>query len=361
MDVAGVRHFASEAQRVAERLGRDDLAADAVGWMASADAADGDVLGAVETDRRALVKCSGTQSFWRARVPLTLYWAGLTAEALEQSSQAVESARESQDPAFLLYALQHYGLALSGAGRYDQALRAFDEARSFGKQCGALPLLARATCMSVAPLLSLGDLEAAKGRALEARELAHRVDFEPPLVSAGIDLLLIYARSQDPSGADGLFDEVARSVEKASGWHAWKWQLRLWQARAELAIARGDWKEGSVAAAHVVEQSRAHSRMKYEALGLATRARALACLGSRKAAGDAQAAISLARRLADPAVLLDCLTALLQIEPSEELYAKVQSLIRQIAATLSDDARRREFIAASSQKFASVSLWDRVI
>ena len=245
MDVAGVRRFASEAQRLADRLRDDDLSADAIAWIASAQAADGDVLGAVELDRRALARSAGIRSFGRARMPLTLYWAGLTTQAVEQGSEAVRFARESNDPAFLLYSLQHAGLALSGAGRYGEACRAFEEACSFGRRCGALPLLARAMCMSAAPFLSLGDLGEAKARALEARELASRIDFEPPFVSAGIDLLLISARSQDLRSAAGLLDELVRAVGKASGWHGWKWQMRLSQARAELALACGDLKEAN--------------------------------------------------------------------------------------------------------------------
>ena len=356
MDVAGVRQFASDAQRLAGLLGCDDLFSDAIGWRASAEAADGDVLRAVETDRRALVKGSGRKSFWRARVPLTLYWAGLTLEAAQQASLAVESARESQDAAFLLYALQHQGLALSGSGRYDQALSVFEEARSFGKDCGALPLLARATSMSVAPLLSLGDFEAATIRALEARELAYRVDFEPPIVSAGIDLLLICARSNDLRGAKALLDEVTPAVDKARGWHSWKWQLRLSQARAELALARGDFHEARVAAEHVVEQSRAHHRPKYQALGLATRSRALAGLGSRHAKADARSAVAIARRLADPVVIVDCMAASLELEPNQELYAEVRLLIGRIAAGLSNDEQRSRFVATASQRLEPLSL-----
>ncbi len=83
---------------------------------------------------------------------------------------------------------QHSGLALCSVGRYNESLRAFEEARVYGRRSGALPLLARAISMSVAPWLSLGDLENAATRAQEARELARRVAFEPPMVSAGIDL-----------------------------------------------------------------------------------------------------------------------------------------------------------------------------
>jgi hypothetical protein len=85
--------------------------------------------------------------------------------------------------------------------------------------------------MSVAPLLSLGDLEGAMARALDARELAHRVGFEPPLVSAGI----------------------------------------------------------------VIAQSRSRHRPKYQALGLVTRARAARRLGARSAVEDARAAVTAAR------------------------------------------------------------------
>src|SRR4029079_1962834 len=136
-------------------------------------------------------------------------------------------------------------------GRFDDALRVFDDARAFGRQCGALPLLARATSMSVAPLLSLGDLEGAKARALEARELAQRVGFEPPLVSAGIDLLLIFARAQDPGRVDPLLAEISEAVRRAQGWHAWKWNMRLAQSRAELALARGRWADAEAAATQV--------------------------------------------------------------------------------------------------------------
>ena len=238
MDVPALRKFAGEAQVLAERAGRDDLWADAQAWMASAMVSDGDVPAAIQMDREALARAGGIRSFGLARTPLTLYWAGLADEAIHHGLQAVETARTAEDPSFLLYALQHLGLSLSGAGRFDEALLVFDEARAFGRRCGALPLLARATSMSVAPLLSLGDLEGAMAGAFEARELAHRVAFEPPLVSAGIDLLMIFARQQDPGRAEALLDETAQAVQKASGWHAWKWDMRLSQARAELAVAR---------------------------------------------------------------------------------------------------------------------------
>jgi tetratricopeptide (TPR) repeat protein len=343
MDVSAIRKFARDTQALADRAGRDDLWADAQAWMASAVVSDGDVVAAIEMDREALARAGGIRSFGLARTPLTLYWAGLGDEAVQRGKQAVEHARAAGDSAFLLYALQHLGLSLSGAGRFDDALRAFDEARAFGRSCGALPLLARATSMSVAPLLSLGDLDGAMTRALDARELAHRVAFEPPLVSAGIDLLMIFARRQDPGPAETLLAETAHAVQRASGWHAWKWDMRLSQARAELSFARGAWDEAIQAATHVIDRSRSRHRPKYEALGLVTRARAARRLGGRSAVKDARAAVDVSRRLADPAVLLDCLIVLLEIEGTDALLDEARRTARKIVRAVSDDTLRSAF------------------
>jgi hypothetical protein len=122
--------------------------------------------------------------------------------------------------------------------------------------------------MSVAPLLSRGDFDGAARRATEARELARRVAFDPPLVSAGLDLLLIHARSQHVGRAEPLLAEVEHAVQQANGWHAWKWRMRLSQARSELALARGNWMEAISFASNVIEQSEARGRPKYQALGL---------------------------------------------------------------------------------------------
>jgi tetratricopeptide (TPR) repeat protein len=318
--------------------------------MASAAVSDGDVVAAIQMDHEALARAGGIRSFGLARTPLTLYWAGLTDEAIKYGIQAVDTARAADDPPFLLYALQHLGLSLSGAGRFDEALRLFDEARAFGRSCGALPLLARATSMSVAPLLSLGDLDGAMVRAFDARELAHRVAFEPPLVSAGIDLIMIFARRQDPGQAETLLDETAQAVQKAGGWHAWKWNMRLSQARAELAFARDAWEETVQAATDVINQSRSRHRPKYEALGLVTRARAARRLGARSAVKDARAAVDVGRRLADPAILLDCLIALLDIEGTDTLLDEARRTAQKIVRAVSDQGLRLAFLGSIGNK-----------
>lgn len=344
MDVPGLRKYAAEAERLSERMGRRELWAEARAWLSSADVADGNVLHAVESDRRTLTQAGGIRSFGLARVPLTLYWVGQTAEAVQRSAEAVQRARNAGDPAFLLYALQHRGLSLSGAGRYDESIEVFDEARTFGRRCGALPLLARATSMSVAPLLSLGDFEAATLRALEARELAHRVAFEAPIVSAGIDLLLIAARSGDPARSESLLPEITEAVDRAAGWHAWKWRMRLSQARAELALARGDTHEAIIASSQVIDQSRARHRPKYEALALQVRAQARARTAGDDARRDARQAVEVARAMGDPALLVECLTGLMALA-GNAAAEELRDAVRRVLDGLRREPLRSRFLA----------------
>ena len=136
LDVPAVQRYANEALPLAESLGRDDFAADAMSWLAGVLNAEGDVQGAVDMDRRAMSRVGGPKTFGLTRSVIALYHMGLIDEALIRAFQAVESARASQDPNFRVYALQHLAISLSGAGRYEESRRAFEEMRDFGRRHG---------------------------------------------------------------------------------------------------------------------------------------------------------------------------------------------------------------------------------
>ena len=347
MDCSAVRLYATEALNLAESLQRDDLVADAMSWTAGVLNAEGDAPGAAEMDRQAMARIGGPKTFGLARTVITLYHLGLIDEAIERAGQALENARASQDPNFRVYALQHLAICLAGAGRYSDACRTFEEMREFGRRHGVLPMLARGNAMFAGIHISLGNYQRGLELANEARELARRISFPPPFVSAGIDLLTVFARSHDPGRADSMLDDVSKAVVAASGWHGWLWRLRLSQARAELALERGEWQPAIEAATEGIADSEARSRPKYVALGLLTRAAARKALDDvPQAIADESRSVEIARGLRDPALLLRALNVRIGLEGTDALAEEARACSNRILANLDDRALREHFLGS---------------
>ena len=191
------------------------------------------------------------------------------------------------------------------------------------------------------------DFETNAELAEEARDLARALSFAPPAVSAGIDLLLNFARRHEVGRAEALIDEVAASVSKAAGWHGWLWSLRLAEARAEIALARGDWQAALRWAAEAIERSRARQRVKYEVLGRTTRAQALCALGrTRDAIDELNRALVLARPVGDPALFLRAATGMLSLAGDDGLAAETGAAVQRIASALPDAGMRRRFASS---------------
>jgi tetratricopeptide (TPR) repeat protein len=246
-----------------------------------------------------------------------------------------------------MYALSHLGLALAATGSYAEAMTVFEEARQFGVEYEVGHFVARATAMSTGFHLDVYDFAGHEARAEEARELARRAGFAPSAVCAGIDLLLNYGRRGEVGRAESLVGEVAAEAAAVGGWHGWLWQLRLTQARAEIALARGDEEEAHRLAETAIEQSRRRERVKYQVAGLITRGQARAAQKRcREAIRDLRSAVELARPVGDPAMFLRAATALLDIEGSDALVSEAGCAAHRIAAALPEGDVRRRFEAA---------------
>jgi hypothetical protein len=179
------------------------------------------------------------------------------------------------------------------------------------------------------------------------------VDFTPAIVSAGLDLLLIAARSHNATDAECLIAEIETGVEEARGWHAWKWKLRLAQAHAEIALESGDLSNAIRSARDVVQQSHLHSRLKYEALGLAVLARARHQLGMREAVTDARAGLEVARRLRDPAVLLQCIAVQLEVDGNDALLLSARKTVEDVIGTIGRENLRKSFLRLAESQIGT--------
>jgi tetratricopeptide (TPR) repeat protein len=229
---------------------------------------------------------------------------------------------------------------LGSLGRYAEASHLFDEASQFGRRFGVRPPLARATSMAGGYHLAVFDFDGARALQREAREIAQSVGFVPTIISAGIDLLLIGARTRDPGSVEELLQQTSDDAARTPGWHEWLWRLRLCQVRAELALARGEHESAGQEATQSIEQSRARRRPKYEALGLITRAHAMHSIGrTRDAIADVQRAATVARAVGDPALILQAIVASIAIDGNDELLAEALALIARISDALPDTIR----------------------
>jgi tetratricopeptide (TPR) repeat protein len=346
LDTMGLRRYADDARRLAEspEVGRADLASGAMFWLAWADGADGEVPEAVRQYRRTLQRAEQEQiplpTFALPLYSTTLYWEGQLAEAIEQSHGAVRVARAANDTDATIMSLQSLGLALAGSGRYREAIDVFDEAVRFGREYGIGPFLARGVAVSVGYHLDVFDLAGHERIAEEARELARSLSFPPALASVGIDLLLNYARRGEPGRADGLIDEVSAAAARTGSWHGWQWRVRLGEARAELALARGDWEAAFTLALAAIEHSRASGRRKFEALGQVTKGQALMALGrGHESVSAFQEAVRIARTVGDPALFLRTATALLDADGDDGLAREARDTAARMSAALPDDLR----------------------
>jgi CRP-like cAMP-binding protein/tetratricopeptide (TPR) repeat protein len=308
MDAKSLRAHANEAYEVAEKAGRDDLMAGAVGLLGWADSSDGDVESSMRRLEAGLKHPSGIPSELLAPTAelagLTLYWIGHVNEAVKRAEQALEISRAATNTNTTIRALGNLILALAAVGRYDDAAETFARAREFGEEFGTGGFLARAVAMYGGVRLELDDFDGAERLAREAAQLARNHHFQLPVVSTGIDLMINYARRGEPERAERLAPEVERAVRPALGAHGWLWRLRFAAATAEIAVARENWEEARRTAEEALTRAKATHRMKYQirAEGI------LALVGAADGRADdartlSGSAVRLARSMGDPAVL----------------------------------------------------------
>jgi tetratricopeptide (TPR) repeat protein len=201
--------------------------------------------------------------------------------------------------------------------------------------------------MSAGFHLEVYDFKGNERLAEEAREQARLAGFQPSVVSASLDLVFNFVRRGEIGRAERLVEETAAAAATTGGWHQWLWQLRLRQARAELACARRDWVGALEAALAAISESRARGRTKYVVMGLETRARALSALGRHEEAiSEARDAVRLARPMGDPALFLRAATTLLVLDGDDLLLSETRRTAGQILAELPDAEMRRQFEAA---------------
>jgi tetratricopeptide (TPR) repeat protein len=292
---------------------------------------------------------AGPGSFY----PLWNYWTARFDQAVSSGREAADRARRENNVPMMMEALPHFAVSLAANGEYAEALSIYAEARTVGQRYGVMAPLARVIAMEAGMHLDILDFAGAEAIQNEAREQAAAASFPPAAVSAGIDLLLNLARQGKPERAEALEPDIAAAVEREAGWHGWLWRLRLAQAHAELAVARGDWNQALEHAEDSIQRSIASGRVKYQVAALGARAAARAALGREDdAITDLRRGVDLARASGDPAMLLRALLPLAARRPDEDVTKEARAVRDRIAAAL-PESMRPAFLAA--QPLAALS------
>jgi transcriptional regulator with XRE-family HTH domain/tetratricopeptide (TPR) repeat protein len=352
-DIPRARREASEALKLADQLGKDDLAARAMTVLALADSSDGQPQAGLEHMRRALARAGEAHLVGLASNVMSAsmyeYWLGHFRDSVESSRRAVNLACQAYDTFSMAQALGNLGLALSGTGRYAEAFEVFEEARRVAQERETRPWLARALACCAGVHLDLYDFAGAEALSQEARELSRSVRWFQSEVSAGIDLMFNFARRGEVGRAESLVDEVAPVVAVAQGAHGWLWRLRFATARGEIALARGAWEEAAILAEEVITQSRRTGRLKYQARGLEIQARALAAPGrTHEAIALLRSAVDLVRATEDPVMFLRAAAALLSLAGNDALFLEAQARVQAIVQALPNEDLLRHFLHAEA-------------
>ncbi len=350
IDLPSLHRHAAEARVLGAELGRADVEVASMAYQASALGADGDLPTCIEAFDETLVRAGDAGVALPPAVqPLNCvarYWIGQLDRAVEIGHEAVLTAREANHGGAIVFAHSNLALALAGRGRYREAMDALEEAQRVGIEYGVHPHRARALAISSGFRNDLGDHAGAERYAEEARELARSLDFPPPAVSSGVDLLVSYARRGEVGRTEAILPWVEEMGAKAAGFHGWLWRKRLSDARAEIALARQRWDEALAHAQATVEESRLRPRPKYLARGLLTRARALDGLGRKgEALAELEQALETARKLGDPALELRVLASHLALEGSDELAREARDRANAIREALGPGPERDAFDA----------------
>jgi tetratricopeptide (TPR) repeat protein len=351
IDVSGQYQAANQAMALAEKIERDDLVAKAMFAVGFSRMNEAELRQTQDLCRGALTRAGDTaimelaMAAWASGI--VSFWQGSFDEAIAYQRKAVQMGHNRHYTIPTAIALPQLGLALAASGRYDEAEKVFDQSRQFGREYELWPFLARAMAMAAGFHLDLFDYAGHERIATEARELGLSLRFPAPTWSASIDLLLNFARRQEVGRYEKLVDEVAEFVEKAPGFHGWLWRSRLAEVQAEIALVRGDGQEALRWAELGIARSRQFGRVKYHALSLEARAKALMMLGqTHEAIADLKSATALVRSMGDPAIFLRVAISLLTLEGNDALLAETQATAQRIIAALPDEEMRRHFEAA---------------
>ena len=200
-DIPTLERVSEEALKLADALGRSDVAAIAMGWLARCRQAGGNVLDALDRDRETIERFGTAARISHSLGSIVLYWAGRGNHAVAAAAQATRMADTC--------AMRPSRCTRCRTPHW-RSRRSADMPRRSGSSRRRGPLAestawcrcSRAGSRCRPATFRPRGLRHRRANPAEARELARGVNFSPTVVSPKIDLLLIAARRHDPGSVE---------------------------------------------------------------------------------------------------------------------------------------------------------------
>jgi class 3 adenylate cyclase/tetratricopeptide (TPR) repeat protein len=351
MDAEGATRMSQEAFDLAQSLSIEEFIGPALALQSLASSMAGNMDTSLELGERALARwIPGTRRAERAlsldQMATGLYWTGEYERALAYGEQAISFAEEIKSSDSLLRTGSVHALTLTGMGRHEEALPRFEEVIARGREFGLVPrMTARALNMSSALYRDLFQLDEATLRNQEAAELGAAAGFVNAVLQSGIDQLFTDLARGEVGRAEARWPELWDRTQSTRGTHQWLMAGRLAEARAEIALAKGDHAEAARLAQEAIDQSREVRRAKYELAARLVLGQALMALGQpERGIEELHTALDGIRRLGHPPTLWRAWwtlgTALAQTGRDDEAAAAVAAAantLRTFAATLAPE------------------------
>jgi class 3 adenylate cyclase/tetratricopeptide (TPR) repeat protein len=369
MDAEGATRMSQEAFDLAQSLSIEEFVGPALALQSLASSMDGNMDTSLELGVRALAKWTpGTRRAERAlcldQMATGWYWTGEYERALEYGEQAISFAEEIKSSDSLLRTGSVHALTLTGMGRHEEALPRFEEVIARGREFGLVPrMTARALNMSSELYRDLFQLDEATLRNQEAAELGAAAGFANAVLQSGIDQLFTDLARGEVGRAEARWPELWDRTQNTKGTHQWLMAGRLAKARAEIALAKGEYAEAARLAQEAIDQSREVRRAKYELAARVVLGQALMALGQpQRGIDELHTALRGIRRLGHPPTLWRAWwtlgTGLAQTGQDAEAAAAVEAAantLRTFAATLAPERSEPLLVAEPSREILSAA------
>ncbi len=266
--------------------------------------------------------------------------------------KAFEVKRSLGDRVGEMLSLYLLGRAEAGRGHYDGALAALEAGRAVAEQTrnpfGQAMYANQRAWLSA----ELGDWQTAYELDRAGLETARAAPIRPPEISTLINLLLDCAALGRYEEAEAHLIELQKWIGRPEfGFHAWRWQTRLGDARARLSLARSQHSDALRAVNDLMEWAERTRSRKYLARGWLLRGQ---IQFAQNELSEAEASFAAARDLADtmchvPAQL-QARRGLLRIHAragnglaTDQLTAEITQLIEDLDRRLRHPDLRRSF------------------